>query len=207
MEASAAKLPIPPDIVPERTLSAPEWGMASFLLSEVAFFTTLIVTYVAMMGHDIVGPSPTEALTLPIVLVSTLCLIASSVTIHAAERSLESGTHDKFRSLLAVTILLGIAFLVLTGFEWHDLIFNKQLTISRNLFGTTYYTLVGFHALHVTVGVVAMLTVFALATASAIHKEQQVGVRLVAWYWHFVDAVWIVVFFVVYIASRSSGTA
>jgi cytochrome c oxidase subunit III len=207
MEASAAKLPIPPDIVPERTLSAPEWGMASFLLSEVAFFVTLIVTYVAMMGHDIVGPSPAEALKLPIVLISTLCLIGSSVTIHTAERSLASGTQGIFRVLLAVTILLGIAFLVLTAFEWHDLIFNEQLTIGRNLFGTTYYTLVGFHALHVTVGIIAMLIVFALATAGAIRREQHVGVRLVAWYWHFVDAVWIVVFVVVYIASRSSGPA
>jgi cytochrome c oxidase subunit 3/cytochrome o ubiquinol oxidase subunit 3 len=207
MEASAAQLPVPPDITPERTLSAPEWGMASFLLSEVAFFVTLIVTYVAMMGHDIVGPSPAEALTLPIVLVSTLCLIGSSVTIHTAERSLECGTHGRFRLMLVVTILLGITFLVLTAFEWHDLIFNKQLTINRNLFGTTYYTLVGCHALHVTVGVVAMLIVFTLTTAAAIRKEQHVGIRLVAWYWHFVDAVWIVVFFVVYIASRNSGAA
>jgi cytochrome c oxidase subunit 3/cytochrome o ubiquinol oxidase subunit 3 len=139
--------------------------------------------------------------------VSTLCLIGSSVTIHTAERSLECGNRGRFRLLLAVTILLGVAFLVLTAFEWHDLIFNKQLTISRNLFGTTYYTLVGCHALHVTVGVVAMLIVFTFTTAAAIRKEQQVGIRLVAWYWHFVDAVWIVVFFVVYIASRNSGAA
>jgi len=207
MEATAAKLPVPPDIVPEHTLSASEWGMASFLLSEVAFFVTLIVTYIAMMGHDIVGPTSAEALTLPIVLVSTLCLIGSSLTIHAAERSLESGAYGRFRSLLGITILLGIAFLALTGLEWHDLIFNKQLTISRNLFGTTYYTLVGFHALHVTVGVVAMLIALTLTTAGAIRKEHQVGVRLVAWYWHFVDVVWIVVFFVVYIASRSAGAA
>lgn len=205
MEASAAQLPVPPDIAPERTLSAHEWGMASFLLSEVAFFVTLIVTYVAMMGHDIVGPSPAQALTLPIVLVSTLCLIGSSATVHIAERSLEHGAFGKYRLLLAVTILLGIAFLVLTAFEWHDLIFNKRLTISRNLFGTTYYTLVGFHALHVTVGVIAMLTLFTLATLGALQREHRVGVRLVAWYWHFVDAVWIVVFFVVYIASRGNG--
>ena len=207
MEASAAQLPIPPDIIPERTLSAPEWGMASFLVSEVAFFVTLIVTYVAMMGHDIVGPTPAEALTLPIVLLSTICLIASSVTIHAAERAIENGAAGRFRALLAATILLGIVFLVLTGFEWHDLIFDKHLTISRSLFGTTYYTLVGFHALHVTVGVIAMLVVFSPTATGSMLKERQTGVKLVAWYWHFVDAVWIVVFFVVYIASRSSSAA
>jgi cytochrome c oxidase subunit III len=201
-EASAAQLPVPPDIVPEHTLSAPEWGMASFLLSEVAFFGTLIAVYVAFMGHDVVGPTPAEALTLPIVLISTLCLISSSVVIHAAERALEREEPRMFALFLGGTIALGIAFLVLTGLEWRDLIFDKHLTIGRNLFGTTYYTLVGFHAFHVTVGVIVMLIVLALALAREITIKQRTGVRLVAWYWHFVDAVWIVVFFVVYIASR-----
>jgi cytochrome c oxidase subunit 3/cytochrome o ubiquinol oxidase subunit 3 len=201
-EASAAQLPVPPDIVPEHTLSAPEWGMASFLLSEVAFFGTLIAVYVAFMGQDVVGPTPAEALTLPIVLISTLCLISSSVVIHAAERALEREEPRMFALFLGGTIALGIAFLVLTGLEWRDLIFDKQLTIGRNLFGTTYYTLVGFHAFHVTAGVITMLIVLALALAREITIKQRTGVRLVAWYWHFVDAVWIVVFFVVYIASR-----
>jgi cytochrome c oxidase subunit 3/cytochrome o ubiquinol oxidase subunit 3 len=92
---------------------------------------------------------------------------------------------------------------VLTGVEWHDLIFNKQLTIGRNLFGTTYYTLVGFHAFHVTVGVIVMLIVLGLAMRRQITTAHRTGVTLVAWYWHFVDAVWIVVFLVVYIASRN----
>jgi len=201
-EASAAQLPVPPDIVPEHTLSAPEWGMASFLLSEVAFFGTLIAVYVAFMGQDVVGPTPAEALTLPIVLISTLCLISSSVVIHAAERALEREEPRMFALFLGGTIALGIAFLVLTGLEWRDLIFDKQLTIGRNLFGTTYYTLVGFHAFHVTAGVIVMLIVLALALAREITIKQRTGVRLVAWYWHFVDAVWIVVFCVVYIASR-----
>lgn len=201
-EASAAQLPVPPEIVPEHTLSAPEWGMASFLLSEVAFFGTLIAVYVAFMGQDVVGPTPAEALALPVVIISTLCLLSSSVVIHAAERALEREEPRMFALFLGGTILLGVAFLVLTGLEWRDLIYDKQLTISRNLFGTTYYTLVGFHAFHVTAGVIVMLIVFALALAREITIKERLGVRLVAWYWHFVDAVWIVVFFVVYIASR-----
>lgn len=202
MTTAASNLPVPPAIVPEHTLSAPEWGMASFLLSEVAFFGTLIAVYVAFMGQDVVGPTPAEALTLPIVLISTLCLISSSVVIHAAERALEREEPRMFALFLGGTIALGIAFLVLTGLEWRDLIYDKQLTIGRNLFGTTYYTLVGFHAFHVTAGVIVMLIVLALALAREITIKQRTGVRLVAWYWHFVDAVWIVVFFVVYIASR-----
>lgn len=204
-QAPASQLPVPPDIVPERTLSAPEWGMASFLLSEVAFFSTLIVTYVAFMGRDVVGPTPAEALTLPIVIISTICLLASSAVIHAAERALDRNEPNTFCLLLAATIALGIAFLVLTGVEWHDLIYNKRLTIGRNLFGTTYYTLVGFHALHVTVGVIVMLIVLGLALRRQIAAEHRTGVTLVGWYWHFVDAVWIVVFLVVYIISRSAA--
>jgi cytochrome c oxidase subunit 3/cytochrome o ubiquinol oxidase subunit 3 len=201
MTVAASELPVPPDVSPERTLSAPEWGMACFLLSEVAFFSTLIVTYVAFMGSDVVGPTPGQALTLPIVIISTLCLLSSSVVIHAAERALERNEPKVFCLFLAITIGLGIAFLTFTGIEWHDLIFNKQLTISRNLFGSTYYTLVGFHAFHVTVGVIVMLIVLSLAMAREITSKERAGVRLVGWYWHFVDAVWVVVFFVVYIVS------
>jgi cytochrome c oxidase subunit 3/cytochrome o ubiquinol oxidase subunit 3 len=204
-QAVASGLPVPPEISPERTLSAAEWGMAGFLLSEVAFFGTLIVTYVAFMGRDVAGPTPAEALSLPLVIVSTLCLLSSSVVIHAAERALGRNEQRKFCLLLATTIALGIAFLVLTGVEWRELISEHHLTIGRNLFGTTYYTLVGFHGLHVSIGVAVMLIVLGLALISEIKASHSTGVRLVAWYWHFVDAVWIVVFFVVYIASRSSG--
>lgn len=205
MEADASTLPVPPEIVPEHTLSAHEWGMASFLVSEVAFFSTLIVTYIAFMGHDVVGPTPAEALALPVVIISTLCLLSSSVVIHAAERALERDEPRIFCLFLAATIGLGITFLALTAMEWHELITKHSLTIGRNLFGTTYYTLVGFHGLHVTVGVIVMLIVLGLALRRQITSAHRTGVRLVAWYWHFVDAVWIVVFLVVYIASRSEG--
>jgi cytochrome c oxidase subunit III len=204
-QATATKLPVPPEISPEHTLSAAEWGMASFLLSEVAFFGTLIVTYVAFMGRDLIGPSPKEALSLPLVIVSTICLVVSSLFIHAAEKAIHRDRTSQFCLLLAITIALGIAFLVLTGVEWHDLITSKQLTIGRNLFGTTYYTLVGFHGLHVSVGIIAMLIVFGLAIAGQLTTSHRMGVRLVGWYWHFVDVVWIAVFFVVYIASRGGG--
>ncbi len=178
--------------------------MASFLLSEVAFFGTLIVTYVAFMGKDVVGPTPAEALSLPLVILSTICLLSSSVVIHLAERVARTRTATNVlpscwrpRSPLA------------SRFSWArpssgtSLINEHHLTISRNLFGTTYYTLVGFHGLHVTVGVIVMLIVLALSLGREVTKQHRTGVELVAWYWHFVDAVWIVVFLVVYVASRS----
>src|SRR5271170_4866053 len=184
----------PPPIRTEANLTATQWGMISFLGSEAAFFATLIVAYVTFMGKDHVGPTPTEALSLPLVLCTTLFLVSSSVTIHFAERQLQDGDERIFRRLWTVTIALGAAFLLGTAYEWRELIVRHHLTISRNLFGTTYYTLVGFHALHVSAGVIIMLIVLGLALGRQITSANQAGVGLVSWYWHFVDAVWVVVF-------------
>jgi cytochrome c oxidase subunit 3/cytochrome o ubiquinol oxidase subunit 3 len=205
MNVSANNFPVPPPIALERTPNPAQLGMLSFLLSEVAFFSTLIVTYVAFMGKDVVGPTPAEALSLPLVLLSTICLLSSSFVIHLAERSLKSGQQRRFCLLMAGTIALGIAFLLGTAVEWRGLIHEHHLTISRNLFGTTYYTLVGFHGLHVTFGVIAMLIVLTLSLGREVTEQHRTGVQLVAWYWHFVDAVWIVVFLVVYVASRGGS--
>jgi cytochrome c oxidase subunit 3/cytochrome o ubiquinol oxidase subunit 3 len=176
--------------------------MLSFLVSEVAIFGTLIVTYLFYLGKDVVGPTPAEVLSLRLVLGTTACLLASSVAIHRAERTLEHGNRGGFLLWWAATIGLGVLFLLGTAYEWHDLINRHGLTISRNLFGSTYYTLVGLHALHVTGGVVTMLIVLGLALAREVTSANRSGVGLVAWYWHFVDAVWLVVFAVVYLVGR-----
>src|SRR3954468_18090358 len=130
----ASDLPLPPPIVPERMLNSAQWGMASFLLSEVAFFCTLIATYVAFMGKDTVGPTPAQSLSLPLVIVTTICLLSSSVVIHFAERSLKRGQQRAFLLLLAGTAMLGILFLIGTAVEWRTLMIEHHLTISRNLF-------------------------------------------------------------------------
>jgi cytochrome c oxidase subunit III len=187
---------------PIRTLTTGQWGMLSFLLSEVAFFSTLIVAYLVLSGNDRVGPTPAEALHLPLVICTTVLLLSSSVTIHLAERALRHGTQRQFCSWWAATIALGIAFLLGTAYEWHELITHYHLTPSRNLFGTTYYTLVGFHGLHVTGGVIVMSIVLGLALSGQITERNGGGVELVGWYWHFVDVVWVVVFLVVYVVGR-----
>jgi cytochrome c oxidase subunit III len=198
----ASDLPVPPDIAPEKTLTAAQWGMVAFLISEVALFSTLIVTYLSFLGKDTGGPTPAAALSLGLVLFTTACLLSSSVTIHLAERALGGGGAAAFRLWWAGTIVLGVVFLVGTGFEWHELIYKRGLTISRNLFGSTYYTLVGFHALHVTAGVVVLLIVLGLALRGRVTAGNRGGVELVSWYWHFVDGVWVVVFTVVYLVGR-----
>jgi cytochrome c oxidase subunit 3/cytochrome o ubiquinol oxidase subunit 3 len=191
----------PPPVAPERTLSPGQWGMLSFLVSEVAIFGTLIVTYLFYLGKDTVGPTPADVLELPLVLGTTACLLVSSVTIHLAERALERDERGAFLQWWAATIALGVLFLVGTAYEWYGLV-HRGLTISRNLFGSTYYTLVGLHALHVTGGVVVMLIVLGLALARQVTRANGAGVGLVAWYWHFVDGVWVVVFIVVYLVGR-----
>src|SRR6266404_2315641 len=144
-----------------------QWGMLSFLLSEVAFFSTLIVAYIALMGQDQSGPTP-AVLSLPLVIGTTICLLSSSGTIHVAEKRLRAGSRGGFLLWWTATIALGVVFLTGTAYEWHGLMTEHDLTIGRNLFGTTYYTLVGFHAFHVTVGVFAMLITLALAVRGAI---------------------------------------
>jgi cytochrome c oxidase subunit 3/cytochrome o ubiquinol oxidase subunit 3 len=204
----AKVLPVPRSFEPEQLLSTKQWGMAAFLLSEVAFFSTLIVTYLTFLGQDPVPPgvtdypTPRTALSLGLVICTTICLLSSSGTIHVAETALGRGQQMLFCLWLAVTIGLGVAFLGGTAYEWRELIERHHLTIGRNLFGTTYYTLVGFHALHVTIGVVVMLIVLSLALRRQVTVQNHDGVQLVGWYWHFVDAVWVVVFTVVYVVGR-----
>jgi cytochrome c oxidase subunit III len=202
--ATGQAFPVPPAIVPGvawRTLSPGQWGLLSFLLSEVAFFSTLIVTYLFYLGKDVVGPRPADVLSLRLVLCTTACLLASSLTIHLAERALGRGKRGGFLLLWAATIALGVLFLLGTAYEWYGLI-GHGLTIGRNLFGSTYYTLVGAHALHVTGGVTIMLVVLGLALGRQVTTANRAGVGLVAWYWHFVDVVWLVVFTVVYLVGR-----
>jgi len=198
----ARDLPVPPQIEPSLGLGPARWGMIAFLASEVAFFCTLIVTYLTFMGQDRVPPTPRQALSLGLVIATTVCLLSSSLTIHLAEGALHRGRPASFIRLWFLTILLGAAFLLGTGYEWRELIVKHHLTIDRNLFGTTFYTLVGFHGLHVTIGLIALITVLLLTLRGDISKENAISVELVSWYWHFVDAVWVVVFAVVYLVSR-----
>jgi cytochrome c oxidase subunit 3/cytochrome o ubiquinol oxidase subunit 3 len=176
--------------------------MIAFLISEAALFGTLIVTYLSFIGKDTVPPFPAEALRLPLVVFTTICLLSSSATIHLAEGALRRGVQPAFRLWWAATIALGVVFLLGTAYEWYELITQHHLTIGRNLFGSTYYTLVGFHALHVTGGVITMSIVLGLALRGQIGHEGHTGVEMVAWYWHFVDVVWVVVFTVVYLIGR-----
>src|SRR5580692_242578 len=175
-------------------------GMACLIIAESAIFTIFVVAYLFYLGKSLTGPTPREVLETPIFY--TICLLSSSLTIHFASRSLEHGRRGAFLGLLFLTIILGGLFLFGTGQEWHRLIYKHGLTISTNLFGTTYYSLVGLHATHVTVGLLMLTVVLVFGLAGRVGPEQSARVDVLSMYWHFVDAVWVVVFCVVYILGR-----
>ena len=179
-------------------------GMACLILTESALFTILVVAYLFYIGKSLSGPYPNEVLELPIL--ATICLLSSSFTITMAERALRK-EHVNLFSLgfsmwWLLTILLGAFFLGFTAYEWYGLIYEHNLTISSSLFGTTFYTLVGFHAGHVTAGLILLTFVFILATRGHVHKAHAPRIEVLGYYWHFVDAIWVVVFTTVYIIGR-----
>jgi len=175
-------------------------GMASLIFAESAIFTIFVVAYLFYVGKSLTGPTPGEVLETPIFY--TICLLSSSLTIHFAGKFLERSKRGAFLGLWLLTIVLGGLFTYGTGREWHRLINEHGLTISTNLFGTTYYSLVGLHAFHVTVGLVMLCIVLIFALAGRVGVEQSHRVDVLSLYWHFVDAVWVVVFTVVYILGR-----
>lgn len=175
-------------------------AMACLIIAESAIFTIFVVAYLFYIGKSLTGPSPRDVLELPIV--NTICLLSSSITITIAVRALKKGDTKQFSLWWVTTVALGAYFLFGTAHEWHRLIYEKGLTIQTNLFGTTFYSLVGLHASHVLVGLVAMLTVMSFAMIGSIKQEHAGRAHVLALYWHFVDAVWIIVFTVVYIIGR-----
>ena len=175
-------------------------AMACLIIAESAIFTIFVVAYLFYLGKSITGPTPSEVLETPIFY--TICLLSSSLTIHFAAKALQRDYRWLFLVLWLLTIALGGLFLFGTAMEWHRLIFEHGLTISTNLFGTTYYSLVGLHAFHVTAGLIMLSLVAILGFASRVGLGQSGRVEVLSMYWHFVDAVWVVVFIVVYVLGR-----
>jgi cytochrome c oxidase subunit 3 len=175
-------------------------GIFCLIAAESAIFIIFVVAYLFYVGKSVTGPTPAEVLELPIF--ASICLLSSSVTIHLALSALRREKLGSFGLWWALTFLLGAIFLFETGIEWHRLIYHQGLTISTNLFGTTYYSLVGLHASHVTVGLVLLLTVLIFFLLGKVSSAQKERLDVLSYYWHFVDAVWVVVFLVVYILGR-----
>jgi cytochrome c oxidase subunit 3/cytochrome o ubiquinol oxidase subunit 3 len=174
--------------------------MFTLIAAESAIFTIFVVAYIFYIGKSLSGPMPKDVLETPIFI--TICLLSSSLTIHLAVRALRSGKGGAFGLWWFITMALGAIFLIGTGREWQRMIFEKGLTISTNLFGTTYYSLVGLHAFHVTVGLIGIVLAMIFTLLGKLKPEHSERVDVFSMYWHFVDAVWVVVFTVVYVIGR-----
>jgi heme/copper-type cytochrome/quinol oxidase subunit 3 len=187
---------------PERRLDPGSIAVWSFVASEAGFFLILVLAYVFF---EYAGPSsgPTAATVLDVKRtgVFTVCLLASSGTLWLSEGSLDRGKHATAACWLVVTIILGAVFLVGQGNEYLGL-FGRGIGVATNLFATTFFTLTGFHGLHVAVGLVVLTIVLALAIAGDFRRRPSTLLRTVGVYWHFVDVVWLVVFSVVYLRAR-----
>jgi len=175
-------------------------GVICLIATEATIFMIFVIAYVFYIGKSLTGPFPNEVLTLPIW--ATVCLLSSSLTVEMAVRGLRANVRSRFLLWMGLTILLGAEFLRQTAIEWNKLINRDHLTIATNLFGTTYYSLVGLHASHVVIGLTLLSLVFLLSLSGAKLHAHERRVELLSWYWHFVDAVWVVVFTVVYWLGR-----
>jgi cytochrome c oxidase subunit 3/cytochrome o ubiquinol oxidase subunit 3 len=173
-------------------------AMWLFIASDVLLFGALITSYVVYRGRSVVGPYPNDVFDIPYTSVSSFVLLASSLTMVLALASVQRGDLPRMRLWLLATALLGLTFVGGQVYEFTTF-YHEGLGLTTNVFGTTFYVLTGFHGAHVTVGILMLLTLFALSFGGRIAQKDSMTVELVGLYWHFVDVVWIVIFTIVYL--------
>jgi heme/copper-type cytochrome/quinol oxidase subunit 3 len=173
-------------------------GVGLFLFSETWFFLILVITYAFFHSLPADGPSAANSLNVSHTLVFSICLFLSSATIHQAARSFRVGDRSGVSRWLALTVALGAIFLFGQAREYLGL-FAHSVTISTNLFGSTFFTLTGLHGLHVLIGLIALGALLGIAMGERFSQIRPSGFECLTMYWHFVDAVWVVIFTVVYL--------
>jgi cytochrome c oxidase subunit 3/cytochrome o ubiquinol oxidase subunit 3 len=195
----------------EQALTAPEHGhitntgisnekmaMWGFLGSECLLFGALISTYFLYRGRSVVPPYPKDIYNIPYTSVSSFVLLMSSLTMVLALAAIQRGDHRRFRLWVLATALLGSSFIAGQVYEFTSFI-REGLTIKTNLFGSSFFVLTGFHGVHVTLGIVMLLSLWSLSVRGKLPQERAEVVEIAGLYWHFVDVVWIVLFTVVYL--------
>jgi heme/copper-type cytochrome/quinol oxidase subunit 3 len=175
-----------------------KFAMWVFLGSECFFFGTLIATYMAYKGRSVMGPHPHEILNIPLTTLSTFDLLMSSLLMVLALTSAQRGDRRQTRLWLAGTVVFGVIFLGFQAWEFTEFV-HEGLTLSTNLFGSTFFTLTGFHGGHVVIGVTWLTTLLVLDLRGRLQKSDAVKVEIAGLYWHFVDIVWIAIFTLIYL--------
>src|SRR5436190_20698462 len=187
----------------ETTTGLPHTKLAMwlFLSSECLLFGALITTYVLYRGASLVGPYPSDIFDIPYTSVSSFVLLASSLTMVLGLAAAQKRDYGRMRLWLLTTAMLGMTFVGGQVYEFTS--FNREgLSLTTNLFGTTFYVLTGFHGVHVTVGILMLLSLVGMSWAGRLPDDQSFPVEMVGLYWHFVDIVWIVIFTVVYLIPQ-----
>jgi cytochrome c oxidase subunit 3/cytochrome o ubiquinol oxidase subunit 3 len=179
-------------------LSNEKLAFWAFLASDCLLFGALISTYILYRNRAIVGPTPRDVYDIPYTSVSSFVLLMSSLTMVLALAAIQRGDHRRTRVWLLATALLGTTFVGGQVYEFTTFI-REGMTLKTNVASGAFYTLTGFHGVHVTLGVVMLLSLFAMSLRGRLPRERAEAVELVGLYWHFVDIVWIVIFFLVYL--------
>ena len=162
----------------------------TFIGSECLFFASLISTYLVYKGKDTSGPTPYEILQIPLVTVGTALLLFSSLFVVLALEGAQRGSRRSLLFWLGLTLICGMFFVGMQVYEFTHFV-HEGLKLQTNLFGSSFYTLTGFHGTHVTLGVIWLATLFTLAVRGKLPKEKALNLEIAALYWHFVDVVWI----------------
>ena len=174
-------------------------GMWLFLASEVMFFTGLIGAYIVIRQAVHHWPVPSQTLNIPLTAFNTFLLICSSATLVKGLASAQDGDKEGMQVGIFLTFLLGALFLAIQGHEYHELIHVKHFTPSSSIFGACFFTMTGFHGMHVLVGVCCLLFVFIRSLKGGYTPQENRGIEVAGLYWHFVDLVWIILFTIVYL--------
>ena len=178
-------------------------AMWVFLASECLLFGALISTYVLYRGASDTGPYPADVFDIPYTSVSSFVLLASSLTMVLSLAAAQKRDVARMRLWLLATALLGMTFVGGQVYEF-TVFYDEGLSITTNLFGTTFYVLTGFHGVHVTVGILMLLSLVGFSVADRLPDDAAFPVEMVGLYWHFVDIVWIIIFTVVYLIPSPS---
>jgi heme/copper-type cytochrome/quinol oxidase subunit 3 len=179
-------------------LSNNKVAMWAFLGSECLLFGALISTYLLYRGKSIVGPYPKDVYDIPYTSVSSFVLLMSSLTMVLALAAIQRGDHRRLRVWLLATALLGATFIGGQAYEFTSF-YREGLSLHKNLFGSSFFVLTGFHGAHVTIGILMLLSLFGLSLRGKLPTQKAETVELIGLYWHFVDVVWIVIFTLIYL--------
>jgi heme/copper-type cytochrome/quinol oxidase subunit 3 len=173
-------------------------AMWLFLASDCLLFGALITAYVLYRGASLTGPYPSDVFDIGYTSVSSFILLASSLTMVLALNAAQSRDMGRMRLWLLATAMLGLTFVGGQVYEFTSF-YREGLSLSTNLFGTTFFVLTGFHGTHVAVGILMLLSLVGMSSADKLTEDPAFPVEMVGLYWHFVDVVWIVIFTVVYL--------